>query len=85
MKLRKCLIPALAMLGLLMSGCCTCRKTIVFITVPAEQRCETRKAAKSLASQRLPISRADSLFLEVRKASKKARVEAHETVKHLIP
>lgn len=84
MKLRKCLIPALAMFGLLMTGCCIHRKTIVFITVPAEQCCEIREEVRDLSSHGVPMNRIDSLFIEVQKASRKARVEAYEATKHLI-
>ena len=56
----------------------------MFITVPAEQCCEIREEVRDLSSHGVPMNRIDSLFIEVQKASIKARIEAHEATKHLI-
>lgn len=84
-KRRKWPIPALILFSLCICGCYPCRKTIVFITVPAEQCCEIREEVRDLSSHGVPMNRIDSLFIEVQKASEKARIEAYDATKHLIP
>lgn len=85
MKYKRWFIPVLVIFSLCASGCCTSRKIIVFIATPAEQHCGVKARASSFPPQCLPMNRVDSLFMEVEKISKKARIESHEATEHLIP
>lgn len=70
---------------LLMTGCCPCRKTIVFVEVPSMASYLQPSVSQELrpsAPRFIPRSRTDSLLME---ASMKAKKETDEATRHLNP
>lgn len=70
---------------LLMTGCCSCRKTIIFVEVPCVTSCSYLSVGREVrpsAPHFIFRSRTDSLLEE---ASLKAKMEADEATRHLNP
>ena len=75
----------LGIAALLVTGCCSCRKTIVFVEVPYTTSCRRLLVDRDVlpsAPQFIPRSRRDSLLETV---SREADRIARETMIDLIP
>lgn len=74
--------------ALWMAGCCSCRKTIVFVEVPYTASCSylsVGREVRPLAPRFIPRNRRDSLLMKVMEASMKAKRETDEATRHLNP
>lgn len=77
----------LGIAALLVTGCCSCRKTIVFVEVPYTS-CSYLSIGwevRPSAPRFIPRNRRDSLLMEVMEASMKAKRETDEATRHLNP
>lgn len=78
----------LGVCALLMTGCCSCRKTIVFVEVPYTASCSYLSVGREVrpsAPRFIPRNRRDSLLMKVMEASMKAKRETDEATRHLNP
>ena len=75
----------LGVCALLMTGCCSCRKTIVFVGIPSMANCLQPSVSRELRPSTprfIPRNRRDSLLME---AGMKAKRETDEATRHLNP
>lgn len=78
----------LSIAALLVTGCCSCRKTIVFVEVPYTASCSYLSVGREVrpsAPRFIPRNRRDSLLMKVMEASMKAKRETDEATRHLNP
>ena len=77
----------LGIAALLVTGCCSCRKTIVFVEVPYTS-CSYLSIGREVrpsAPRFIPRNRRDSLLMEVMEESMKAKRETDEATRYLNP
>lgn len=78
----------LCIAALLATGCCSCRKTIVFVGVPYTASCgylSVGREVRPSAPRFIPRNRRDSLLMKVMEASMKSKRETDEATRHLNP
>jgi len=78
----------LCIAALLVTGCCSCRKTIVFVEVPYTASCSYLSVGREVcpsAPRFIPRNRRDSLLMKVMEASMKSKRETDEATRHLNP
>lgn len=78
----------LGIAALLVTGCCPCRKTIVFVQVPyttSSSYLSVGREVRPSAPRFIPRNRRDSLLMKVMEASVKAKRETDEATRHLNP